>query len=234
VPEIRTAQDRVFYTGMAVAAAAAVLLGFSRTYYLRPYFQDQSLPPYLHLHGAVFSAWIVLLVSQTSLVAARRTDLHRRLGWAGAVLAVAMVAVALTAAIVSGRREIAAGNETGELAFLTTPLSSMVVFFALVAAAVRFRRQTETHKRLMLLATINILDAATARWPLAIVATTSWGGYAIVDLFIVIAVAYDFATRRRVHPAYLWGALLIVGSQVLREPIGHSAAWQPVARMILE
>ena len=233
MPDAARLRDRVFYTSMAVAVAAAVLLGFSRTYYLRPYFQDGSLPPYLHLHGAVFSAWIVLLVSQTSLVAARRTDLHRRLGWAGAVLAVAMVAVALAAAIISGRREIAAGNEAGELVFLTTPLSSMAVFIALVGAAVWFRRQAETHKRLMLLATINILDAAVARWPFAIF-SSALVGYAAVDAFLAAGVTYDIATRRRVHPAYIWGALLIVATQALRDPIGRSAAWQPIARMILE
>src|SRR6516162_9831370 len=124
---------------MALAAAATVVLGFSRTYYLRPYFQTQALPFYLHVHGAAFSAWLILLVSQTFLVAAERTDLHRRLGWVGAALAATMVAA----------------YENEELAFLTTPLSSMAVFCLLVAAAVRFRRRPEAHKRLMLLATIN-------------------------------------------------------------------------------
>jgi hypothetical protein len=219
---------------MALAAGAAVLLGFSRTYYLRPYFYTDTLPIYLRIHGAAFSAWLVLLVSQTFLVAAERTDLHRRLGWAGAVLAVTMVAAALTAAVVSGRRAIAAGHESEELAFLTTPLSSMAVFFVLVAAAVWFRRRPETHKRLMLLATINILDAATARWPIEIVSTSAWAGYAIVDSFIVAGMAYDLIARRRIHPVYVWGGLLIVGSQALRDVIGHSATWQPIARMILE
>jgi hypothetical protein len=226
--------DRVFYTGMALAAAATVVLGFSRTYYLRPYFQTQALPFYLHVHGAAFSAWLILLVSQTFLVAAERTDLHRRLGWVGAALAATMVAAALTAAIVSGRRQIAAGYENEELAFLTTPLSSMAVFCLLVAAAVRFRRRPEAHKRLMLLATINILDAATARWPVEIVSTSAWGSYAVVDSFIVAGMAYDLVTRRRIHPAYVWGGLLIVGSQALRDVVGHSAAWQPIARMVLE
>lgn len=226
--------DRVFYTGAALAAVATVAIGFARTYYLRSRFQDASLPFYLQVHGAVFSAWMVFFVAQTALVAGRRTDLHRRLGWAGAALAGVMVVVALTAAIVSGRRDIAAGHEDESLAFLITPLSSMVVFLALVTAAVRYRRRPETHKRLMLLATASILDAATARWPISIVATSSWAYYALADLFIVAGVTYDIGSRRRVHQAYIWGGLLIVLSQSLRDVVGRTAAWHAIARMVLE
>lgn len=225
---------RAFYVAMALAAVAAVFLGFARTYYLRPRFQEGPLPLYLQVHGAVFSAWIVLFVAQTSLVAAHRTDLHRRLGWVGAALAAVMIVAALTAAILSGRRAIDAGHEREALTFFATPISSMAVFLGLVAAAIGYRHRSETHKRLMLLATISILDAATARWPIAIVATTSWAYYVLDDLLIVAAAAYDLVSRRRVHPAYIWGGLLVVGAQFLRPIVGATAAWQTFARAILE
>jgi hypothetical protein len=225
--------DRFFYCSMAFATIVAVFIGFSRTYYLRSRFQDGPLPFYLQVHGAAFSAWMMLFLTQTSLVAARRTDVHRRLGWAGGALAVFMVVIAITAAILSGRRNFAAGLENESLTFLTTPVFSMVVFLALVATAVYHRRAPETHKRLMLLATISILDAATARWPIAIVQTISWAYYGIADLFIAAAIVYDLASRRRVHPAYLWGALLIVVSQTLRDVIGQTEAWHSFARSIL-
>src|SRR5262252_10325356 len=102
--------DRAFYTGMAVAAAFAVALGFSRTYYLRTHFQATPLDIEFHVHGLVFSAWIALFVAQTSLVAAGRTGWHRKLGWAGACLAVLMIAVALNAAVHGAHRDIAAGQ----------------------------------------------------------------------------------------------------------------------------
>ena len=218
---------------MALAALAAVFLGFSRTYYLRPQFQDTSLPFYLHVHGALFSAWIALFVAQTSLVAARRTDLHRRLGPTGAVLAAAMVVIGVTAAIISGRRNIAAGLGTEALSFLTVPLSSMMVFAALVGSALYYRRRPETHKRLMLLATISILDAATARWPFAFATATTWAYYVLADLFILVAVAYDGLSRRRIHPAYIWGGLFVLVAQVLRDVVGRTALWQAFARVIL-
>jgi hypothetical protein len=229
-----TDHDRVFYTSLSLLALAVVFLGFARTYYVRSRFQDTTLPLYLQVHGAAFSSWIVLFVAQSVLVAARRTDLHRRLGWVGAGLAAVMVAAGLAAAILSGRRAIAEGHEREALAFLTTPLSSMAVFATLVAAAIRLRRQPAAHKRLMLLATISILDAATARWPLSIVATTSWAYYVFADVFIAVAVLYDAVSRRRVHPVYIWGGLLVVVAQLLRTVVGNTGQWQAIARVMLE
>src|ERR1041385_4599640 len=90
--------ERLFFPGMAIFAIAIVFAGFARTYFLRSYFQPQPLPLYLKVHGLLFTAWIGLFLVQTSLVAAGRTDIHRRLGWAGAALAAVMVPVVLYAA----------------------------------------------------------------------------------------------------------------------------------------
>lgn len=218
---------------MSLAIVAAVFAGFARTYYLRSQFQTASLPLYLHVHGLVFTSWIALFLSQTMLIAVRRTDLHRRLGWAGAVLAVLMVVVAITAAILSGRRNVAAGHVDEALTFLAVPFGAVVVFTSLVAAAVYWRRRPETHKRLMLLATICILDAAVARWPLEIVSATPWAYYAVTDAFIVVAIAYDLLSRGRVHAAYLWGGLFVVGAQPLRDILGRTEMWHGFARWLI-
>src|SRR3954447_3732899 len=97
------AWDRRFYSGMALAAAVAVFLGFSRTFFLRGYFDATPLAWPFIVHGAVFTAWIALFVAQSSLIAARCIDIHRQVGWAGAALAVVMVGVAMLAAITGGR-----------------------------------------------------------------------------------------------------------------------------------
>jgi hypothetical protein len=225
--------DRLFYIGMAFAIVVVVLVGFAPTYYLRSHFQTTPLPLYLHVHGFAFTAWIVLFAAQTMLVAARRVDVHRRLGWAGAALAVLMVVAAITAAILSGRRDFAAGREDEALTFLTTPFLAMVVFTILVGTAVYYRRRSETHKRLMVLATISILDAAVARWPFELVETSAWAFYVLTDLLIVVAVLCDLASRRRVHPVYMWGGPLILAGQSLRTVLGQTGAWHIVARAIL-
>ena len=76
---MRAAEAR-FYTGASLAIIAAVFVGFAPTYYLKDYFRAAPLPLLVHFHGLVFTAWILLFLTQTSLVAARRIDLHRRLG----------------------------------------------------------------------------------------------------------------------------------------------------------
>jgi hypothetical protein len=226
-------KDRVFYTGMSLAAVATVFVGFAPTYYLGAYFQAAPLTPLVHLHGLVFSGWILLFLTQTVLVASRRTDLHRRLGPIGAGLAVLLVVVGLTTAIVSARRTFAAGDE-GALTFLAIPFGDMVVFSILAAAAIYYRRWSEAHKRLMLLATMSILDAAIARWPLAIVAAGPVAFFGLTDLFVAAGLLYDLSSRGRVHQAYIWGGLLIVSSQLLRLAIAGTDAWLAFARALVQ
>jgi hypothetical protein len=225
--------DRQFYTGMAVAAAAIVFVGFAPTYFLRASYQSTPLPTYLHVHGVLFTAWIVLFIAQTSLIASRRTSLHRRLGWVTAALAVVMVVVGTTAGIWSMRRQVDAGFAQQAQAFLTTPLFSMMVFAAFVAAAIKLRRDSQTHKRLMLLATISILDAAVARLPLEVMRTSSWAYLPATDILLAAAILYDVVSRRTVHQAYVWGGVLLVIEQALRIPVGETAAWQAFARAII-
>src|SRR3954449_1072591 len=96
-------RERVFYTAMSMAMLITVFAGFSRTFYLRPYFQPQSLIPLLILHGVLFSSWIALFLVQTTLVATRRTRIHRKLGIAGGVLVVLMLLVGTFTAIVRAK-----------------------------------------------------------------------------------------------------------------------------------
>ena len=66
--------DNVFFSAMAVVVLVSVIVGFSQTYFVAP------LPNLIvKIHAAVFALWVLLLIAQTSLVAAKRTDVHRRL-----------------------------------------------------------------------------------------------------------------------------------------------------------
>jgi uncharacterized membrane protein YozB (DUF420 family) len=226
--------ERLFYTCMAMAILAAVVLGFARTFFLRPWFPDHPAPPepFFLLHGAVFAAWFVLLVVQPSLVAAGRTDLHRRLGQAGAVLAVVMVVVGIQGAIIAASRP---GGFTGvpipPLSFMAIPFFDMIVFPVLVGVAVARRRDAQSHKRLMLIASISLLGAAIARWPFELLAPPSpVVFFGLTDAFLLAIVAWDLATTRRLHPATLWGGLLVVLSQPLRLAISGTEPWLAFAR----
>jgi FtsH-binding integral membrane protein len=203
------ARDRWFFTGMALAAVLTVFVGFARSYYFRSAFGGPPLPPLVHLHGVLFTAWILLFVTQTSLVAASRVDLHRRLGVFGIVLAVVMVIVGYAVATESVRRGSTPGT-LPPLAFLALPLGAVLAFAILVALGVYNRRRSETHKRLMLLATIALLAPAIARMQLGSAPFGPAVPMVGTVLFVAACVVYDRAAHGRVHPAFAWGGALLM------------------------
>jgi hypothetical protein len=226
--------ERIFYTAMSVAILITVFAGFSRTFFLRPYFQTQPLLPLLIAHGIIFSAWIVLFLTQTTLVAARRTRIHMRLGILGGVLASLMIIIGMYTSIVRAKGPSPI-PDVNPLSFLTIPLGDMLLFGILVGAALYFRRRADTHKRLMLLATIAILPAAVARLPIGFVET---GGpfvfFGLSDLFILPLLVFDIITRGRPHRATLLGGALIVISHPLRMVIGGTQSWLAFATWLTQ
>jgi hypothetical protein len=174
-------RHHLFYSGMSLLIAAIVFAGFYRTFYLSPWLHGPALSPLRIVHGVAFSAWILLFVAQTTLVAPGRTDIHRRLGVAGVVLAAAMVVLGTVLGI-GNAREGRAPPGVPPRVFLLTPLFDMLVFPLLVAAAVWYRHRPETHKRLMLLATVSLLAAAVARLATALAAAGPPFYFGVVDL----------------------------------------------------
>ena len=183
------------------------------------------------MHGLIFTAWFVLLVTQTLLVARRRTDLHRRLGWVGAVLIVAMIVAGLTVAVWSARRGFTPPGGPPPLVFFVIPVFDLFVFSSLAIAGIFFRGKPETHRRLMLLATIGLLAEPIARVPF-ILPLGLLAFFALQDLFVVVCIVYDRRTRGRVHPAFRWGGLFLVLSQPLRLVLASTGAWLAFATWV--
>jgi hypothetical protein len=229
--------DRLFYGGMALALGLTVLAGFASTYYLRFFSGGPRVTltggPFtalVHVHGVLFTAWVVLFVVQTALVASRRVALHRRLGVAGAALAAAMVVAGTSIAIATAARGSAPPG-MDPLAFLAIPLFDMILFGGFVTAALVLRRDKETHKRLMLLAYVSIVVAAIARLP-GILSAGPPAFFGLSFLFVVAAAIYDFLSRRRVHKVYLWGGALILVSVPVRLAVSGTGAWRALAELL--
>ncbi len=232
----RWTSERRFHTGFTLAILAAVLLGFSRTFFLRRWFPEwadaHGAPePFFLFHGAVFFAWFLLLLVQPALVAARRVDIHRRLGWLGAGLAAAMIVLGTAGALMAARRPTGFMDvPLPSLQFLVIPFAAMALFGVFVALAFVKRRSAQSHKRYMLLASIGLVDAAVSRWPFAVMtAALPVPGFSMtdifVDLFLVPMVVWDLASRGRVHPVTLWGGLALIASQPLRFMLSETDAW---------
>lgn len=232
------AYDRVFYSGMAVAMALTVFIGFAPTFYLRSFFGGPvsvtgaaTLTPLTQVHGAVFTAWVLLFIVQTALVANRRVAVHRRMGVAGAILAAGMIAVGIVTAIAAARRGSAAPG-MDPLAFLVIPVFDLTLFAGFVTAALLSRRNRETHKRLMLLAYVSIIVAAFGRFPGII----AFGPPAVMVaslLPVVAGMVYDYASRGRVHRIYIWGGLLVALSFPGRLALAQTPAWRAFAEWLV-
>jgi hypothetical protein len=189
----------------------------------------------------LFSSWTLLLLSQTLLVANDRLRNHRAWGLAGISLATAMVFMGLAAAIQTLTAGLRAGYGDHSRAFLILPVSGMVLFAAFFIAAIANIRRPEAHKRLMLLATITLLQAAMARIffvlitgggpglrpglgpppPLAIGLVPSL----VTELLIVAGLVYDWRTRGRPHLVWLIGAAVTTAVILLRGPLSESRGW---------
>ena len=231
------AYDRVFYSSLAIVMALVVFVGFAPTYYLRALNDSPvtvtgrtALTPLAHVHGAIFTAWVLLFIVQTALIASHRVKVHRRFGNAGAVLAAAMVLIGSNTAIASAR---AGGAPPGvdPLAFLAIPLFDMVLFPIFVGAALWHRRNRETHKRLMLLAYISIITAGIARWP-GVLQYGPPAFFGLTCIFLLAGAIYDAATRRRVHPAYIWGGAVFVISVPVRLMVSSTETWRRIAEYL--
>ena len=223
---INKRHERFFYTGMAIAFVITVFAGFSRTFYLRPVFNPQPLIPLLILHGVVFTSWLALMITQTTLVATNRTRTHRKLGIAGGILAIAMVIIGTFTAIIRAKLLQLPPGSPPPLAFLTIPLGDLLMFATFVGAAFYYRRKLDIHKRLMLIATIAILPAAVARLPVSFIET---GGplvfFGLADLFLLPVLIYDIVTRGRPHRATVIAGALLVISHPLRMVVGGTQTW---------
>jgi len=229
-PTLAARRERVFFGGMTIAMLATVIAGFGPSYYFSSVSASaRELTPALHLHGAAFTTWMLLLVVQSTLISAGRVDIHRRLGVAGAVLGACMMVLGAYVAISRLRAGLLGAPPGVSVAgVLAIALATVVVFPTLFGSALLLRRRTDYHKRLVLLATCELVLAAVARLP-GVAAGGPAAFFGVTDLFVVALVVYDLSTRGRIHPATLWGGLFFIASQPLRLVIGSSGPWQSFA-----
>jgi hypothetical protein len=237
-----------FYVWMAAICVLIAFGGFAPTYWLQLVPGTFIGPALLHVHGLLFSAWTLLLLVQARHVAQGRMAAHRAFGMAGISLATALVFTGLAATILSLNAQLAGGYGDRARAFSILPVSAITLFAGFFIAAIANIRRPEWHKRLMLLATISLLQAAMARVffvliagggpgrrpglgpppPLAIGIVPSL----LLELLIVAGIVYDWRTRGRPHPAWLAGGAIMTAVILLRGPIGGTAAWLAIANAL--
>lgn len=221
-----------FFPVMSSLLIVFVFLGFAPTYYLRPV-SAGPIPAYLHVHGAAMTAWFLLLLVQTALIATRRRAVHRRLGIAGAFVAVVIVLLNPLVVVWSVPHLMVQNNST-ELTALIVIADLLLVgtFAVLVALAIRWRRHPETHSRMLVLASLAVSGPALGRLSLNLAGTPLPGIITLMVLPLVV-VAHDRVLMKWVHPASAWGATAIVGSTVIAVAVANTVVGTAIVRWLL-
>ncbi len=180
---------------------------------------------------------MLLLITQTSLVAAHRTGLHKRLGMAGFALGCLMIVLGVMVATDQLLRQTTPGlpHAPGRdpQAFYIVPLTDILLFASFLYFGFRSRFDSIAHKRCLFLATTALLDAAVARMSFL----HHHHNLAVVDLitcgFLVLLLAYDYWSTRKIHRVTLWGGVFLVLLQQLRLPFATTAFWHSFPNWLL-
>jgi len=236
-------EARYFYVGMAACCMAIAFLGFAPTYWRPLAAGTFKANPVIHIHGLVFFSWTLFFLVQTWLVASGHTARHRSVGLIGISLATAMTMLGVMATINQAKGAIAIGQADAGKAFAIVPLGAIAFFAVTVAIAIANVRRPEVHRRLMLLASISILDAPIARWFLTFLAppgplgpppvAVDMGPTAVTWLLLGFAIAHDWRRIGRPHPAYLIGGAALIALKLVQIPLSATAGWKSAAEWLI-
>jgi FtsH-binding integral membrane protein len=229
---LRNFLSRYFYLCMSLVLAGLVVWGFSRTVDVRLFHAKPSPPWLLWMHGAAFATWIVFFIAQSALVRARKVGVHRFLGWFGASLAALMVVLGFTIAVIMARFDSAVRHEQGVAEFLSIPFADMIIFGACIAAAIYWRKRPEYHRRLIFIASCQLMDAAIGRFDF-------WFNnnlfYPALDFLIVLGMARDWFVEGRVNKIYFYALPPMIALQTLAVYVWriNPGWWQSITHAIL-
>jgi FtsH-binding integral membrane protein len=209
-----------------------VAIGFGPTYYLAGIFRAPLPSRIVHIHGAVFSTWMILLVVQTGLISTRRVEWHRKLGVAGFVLACGMVLTVLLTAADFAMRAKAKPNSEALLTLLVVPFTDAAAFAVLAGLAYALRKNAAAHKRLIIIATAGLTRAALVRWHVPILFQHQHAAYTATYVFLVLLATYDLWSTRKIHRATIWGSVFLILMGQIGGFIGPTAPWHAFAHWV--
>lgn len=227
-----SASDHGLFVITALVAAIVVGVGSGADLVMAHTPGARPVTPLVLLHAALFASWVVLYGVQVALVAGDRTAIHKRLGYAGGGLALAMLTLGYAVAIHAARTGYAPVPGGNPLGFLIVPLGDLVVFAICVGVALYWRRTAAIHKRMMWLATTMLMFASVTRLPYV-------RGHILAILLVFLAVlliapVYERAMYGRVHRVSAWGGTAMLLQLLLRRAIGATIWWHSFAAWLIK
>lgn len=224
--------SRYFYFSMALLMSGLVVWGFSRTVSASLFHGNPPRPLLLWFHGAAFSTWMVFFTAQSALVRMRKVSVHRALGWFGAGLAATMVALGFTISVMMTRFDTTVLHQKDIASFLSIPWCDMIVFGTIIGAAIFWRKRPEYHRRLIFIATCELMDAAIGRFDFWFNNSIFYLG---LDLLIVAGMVRDLIVDGKINKVYLYVLLPMIALQSLAVYLWrmNPSWWQGITTAIL-
>jgi hypothetical protein len=224
--------ERIFYSGMAILLCVCVFIGFSPTYFQAGMMRAPLPSPVLHIHGAVFTLWMLLFVVQAALISARRVKWHRSFGIVAFCLPPIMIVLGVWAAIDALHRGVRI-SPLDPAVSAAIPLIGIVGFTVVIYASWRARRRPDAHKRLILIATMGLVSAAFGRFPWnRIGLPPAAGAVTGLGILLLILIVYELISIRRIHRSTMWAAPFVFATVALAVPIGMTPAWHAFAALL--
>jgi hypothetical protein len=215
--------DKYFYFTMALLTAAVVIWGFGHTVDQKLFHPVVAPPTLVWFHGAAFSLWVAFFIFQSALVRTHNVKIHRSLGWFGAGLGAVMAPLGIVTSVVMARFDAYTLKMPGVDAFLVVGFYDMITFGACVALAILWRRKPDLHRRMMLIATCGLLDAAFGRIDYIFLHSLF---FVCVDGMIVLGALRDLMVDKRIHKVYLVALPILAVGQYITTSIWHAPpAW---------
>lgn len=235
-----------FYLVLALVCAAIAIGGFAPSYWLQLPVGTFKGAPLLHIHGVLATAWVLFLISQSTLVTRGSVARHRDWGLFGISLASVLTVVAVMVAIESMTSKLAQGAGDPVRAFLIVPISGILMFASFTAAALANIRRPDWHRRFMIVGTVGLLGAAMARVFFFFAMGTGPGvrpglmpapppaampllSGLLLELILVAGMVHDKRKDGRIHPAWIYGFVIMTAVTLLRVPFGETGLWLAIA-----
>ncbi len=221
-----------FFTIMAFVMSAIIIAGFSvNLAFARSSFD---VPAAYHVHAVIAMTWLGLYCGQHLTASAGNWALHGRLGKIAWLWVPMMVVTGTVLMIVVAQRT--GGPFFFHVSeFLWSNIMLLWLFGGLTIWALRRRRYTGWHRRLMLCGMAILTGPGLGRLlPLPLMIPHAWTITTLATmLFIVIGMVADKRKLGQVHPAYWWGLGLYLGVFLLSLVLAHSGFGMEVTNCLI-
>ena len=216
-------------------ALAVTLVGFFKTFILPSARGTFSAPTVIYVHGGLLFLWAAFLVAQSALIQMGKVKVHRLMGFLGLGLLPCVVISTMAVGVFAMKRDLALGKGQTAISGLVGTFTAPMIFAALAAAAIIYRRRPELHKRLMLLAMVAILWPAFSRFrhyfpPFA--HSQYVFGFALPESMIVGAMVWEKLTTGRVHVVYRTVGLALIGETFAEVYFFDTSGWRMLANWL--